>query len=218
MKNIILASAMTLCACGGSKEPEARPIGTEEAQAASPEPAVVSAADRSALDQALVSKVMFGDAAGAAELLDRGAGTDAKDRYGLPVLFIAARGGDPAIVARLIEAGADVNASVGTTYSDDDAGYGGTMDGTPLGYAAHAGKLEVMERLRAAGADLNGAGPGGNTPLMLAAEGGRDEAVKWLLDNGSFAGREQALEIARRFVNPSEKYQRVIKLLSGEPL
>lgn len=223
MKKIFIAAATAfLCACGGGKEAEApAEEPRNELETAGPAPAAEPAAPAgytAALDHELVTKVVFNDAAGAADLLGRGARAGAKDRYGLPVLFIAARGGNADIVGRLIEAGADVNASVGTTHANDGTGYGGTMDGTPLGYAARAGKLDVMERLRAAGADLNGAGPGGNTPLMLAAEGGRWEAVKWLLDNGSAAGREQALEIARRFVNPDENYQKVIKLLAGEPL
>jgi ankyrin repeat protein len=208
---ILLASAF-LCGCGEDKEAPAAP---QQSEAAAP-PA--TPAPDPALDEALAMKVMFGTSGEVEALLKQGARPGATDRYGLPVLFMAAKAGNTAAAELLIKAGADVNASVGTSYNQDGVGYSGTSDGTVLAYAAASGKVEMLELLRAAGADINGAAPGGTTPLMMAAENGRAESVEWLLNNGSFAGREEALAISRRFINPNDSYKKLQKLLAGEPL
>jgi len=210
---ILLGTAL-LCGCGGDKEAPA-PAAPAQSEAAAP--AAAPAPDPS-LDQALVTQVLFGSSVDVEALLKRGARPEAADRYGLPVIFTAAKAGNTAIMDLLIKAGADVNAAVGTTHARDDTGYGGTADGTVMSYAAASGKVEALELLRSAGADLNGAAPGGTTPLMMAAENGRAEAVEWLLNNGSTAGREQALAISRRFINPNDSYKKLQKLLAGEPL
>jgi len=212
---VITAGCACLCACGGGKENNT--AAPEPAAQTAPAPAAQPAPDPS-LDQALVTQVLFGSSTDVEALLKRGARPEAADRYGLPVIFIAAKAGNPVILDLLIKAGAGVNASVGVTHARDGAGYGGTADGTVVSYAAASGKVEALELLRDAGADLNGAAPGGTTPLMMAAENGRAEAVEWLLANGSFAGREQALAISRRFINPNDSYKKLQKLLAGEPL
>jgi ankyrin repeat protein len=150
-----------------------------------------------------------------ADLLKRGATPEAKNRYGLPVIFTAAKRGDTAILDLLIKAGADVNSQIGTSFNDDGVGYSGTADGTPLSYAAGAGKLDAVKALKAAGADLNGAGPEGTTALVTAAEGNHLEIVQWLLENGSSKGRAQAVTVAQRFINPDETRQQIIQLLQA---
>lgn len=210
---ILLGQAL-LCGCGGDKE---APAAAAPRQSETAAPAAAPAPDAS-LDETLVMKVMFGTSDEVEALLKRGARPGAADRYGLPVLFMAAKAGNTAMADLLIKAGADVNAAVGTTYSKDGTGYAGTADGTVLAYAAASGKTEMLELLRDAGADLNGAGPGGTTPLMMAADNGRAESVEWLLNNGSMAGRGEALAISRTFVNPNDSYKKLQKLLAGEPL
>ena len=51
--------------------------------------------------------------------------------------------------------------------------------------AAIAGDRRVIERLLAAGADIDGRDRYGQTALMLAALHGRDEVVRLLLDHGA---------------------------------
>ena len=84
-------------------------------------------------------------------------------------LFVAADRGDAAEVGRLIEAGADVEAT-GDRYS------------TPLLQAAMKGNAEVIRLLVAAGADLDARSVRGFTPLILAASRGHSGAVAVLVD------------------------------------
>lgn len=162
------------------------------------------------LNGRLIMKINAGDAPGVTRLLGRGASALAEDRDGLPAIFVAAKAGHPGILGSIIAAGADVNSAV-------EAGEGGKVDGTALGYAAFAGRIEAMALLKDSGADVNGMGPAGTTPLILAAMGGRAEAVSWLLDNGASRGRREALEIARKVKNPAGRYRDTITLLAGRP-
>ena len=59
---------------------------------------------------------------------------------------------------------------------------------TPLHYAASGGHVDLMQRLLAAGAALDGRAPGGRTPLMMAAGFGGIDAADWLVSQGANAG------------------------------
>jgi ankyrin repeat protein len=80
-------------------------------------------------------------------------------------LMLAVLGGHQPIAELLIRAGAPIN----------HPGW------TPLHYAAFEGRLELLERLLAAGAELNALSPGSSTALMLAARNGHIEVVRRLL-------------------------------------
>jgi len=56
---------------------------------------------------------------------------------------------------------------------------------TPLHWAAHEGRANVIEELFHAGADLNAQDKDGMTPLHWASSKGRTEAVNLLLDLGA---------------------------------
>ncbi|MDA8244933.1 MAG: ankyrin repeat domain-containing protein, partial [Elusimicrobia bacterium] len=140
------------------------------------------------MDAELVKMAASGDINGVQTMLRLGAHANAEDRRGLPALFIAVRKGKAPMVSYLVKAGAKVNAAVAAL-----PGKGGHPDGTPLGYAAREGSIEIMQILRDSGADMNLAGPGGNTPLVLAAETGQVGAIYWLKMNGSYAGMPKAL-------------------------
>ena len=117
-------------------------------------------------------------------------------------LIDAVRNASPTVVARLLDAGADANATEpdGTTAlhwtvrGNDLASTRRLIDAgaavntanrygvTPLALAATNGNGALVELLLGAGADPESPGPGGDTALMLAARTGRLEAITPLLD------------------------------------
>lgn len=106
---------------------------------------------------------------GAALAYQRGA---ASDETGEPALQEAAQRGDVARVARLLDAGADVNGADG----------GGR---TALTTAARSGRTDVAKLLLSRGADVNKPESWGATPLMLAASQGFGDEVDLLLRHGA---------------------------------
>lgn len=215
----MLILGVLLSACGGEKEKLAQKTQQKMRQELKEEFIQklqdLIIAPTAEQDYPMVMQVESGNCDEVEALLKQGARHSAVNRFGLPVLFIAARAGHTEIVELLINAGADVNASVKTFY-DTDGGCSGTADGTAMGYAAGAGKVEIMELLLNAGADIDGSGPGGDTPLIHAAHTAQAESVEWLLDNSSSAGQDKALKIIRRFLNQEENYIKTRKLLAGE--
>ena len=87
-------------------------------------------------------------------------------------LLAAASHGDPAVVNRLLKAGADPNVT-------------NELKTTPLLEAAFHSNTDIIKLLLEAGADPNAAGPDGQTPLMLIARGDNVTAAKMLLDKGA---------------------------------
>ena len=86
-----------------------------------------------------------------------------------PAVIEAVKAGDLSMAGKLIEEGANVNASQG-----DGA--------TALHWASHRNDLEAAKLLITAGADVNAANELGATPLWLAAINGSASMVKLLLD------------------------------------
>jgi ankyrin repeat protein len=109
----------------------------------------------------------------AKKLLDAGANVNlARSRDGRTALHFAAYYGKEQVVAKLIQAGADLN----VTKSD---GW------TALHQAVYYGKERVVAKLIQAGADLNIAAPNGFTALHAAAESGNKEITVQLLEAGA---------------------------------
>ena len=96
----------------------------------------------------------------------------AQDHDGTTALHWAVRDDDVALVAKLVAAGADVNAA--NRYGI-----------TPLGLAAQNGSLRTVELLLAGGADPNLAEPEGETPLMTAARTGNPAVIRALVARGA---------------------------------
>lgn len=86
--------------------------------------------------------------------------------------------GDAAAVAKALAAGADPDTGMG-------AGQDTTAGRTPLIHAVVAGSKTLLDRLVAAGADLDSTDDGGHTPLMYAARTGNAELVRHLLHLGA---------------------------------
>jgi beta-lactamase regulating signal transducer with metallopeptidase domain len=87
-------------------------------------------------------------------------------------LYESAEEGDVDAIAKLLDAGADVNAAIGG-------------DGSPLIGAARQGRLDAVRLLLDRGADPNGAVRGDGNPLIMAASEGHSDVVELLLDRGA---------------------------------
>jgi ankyrin repeat protein len=82
------------------------------------------------------------------------------------------------IVRKLIEAGAGVNVQIP---------YRGTVLNRAIGLIPYSLSIEIIKALLAAGANVNAADAFGQTPLMIASQGGSKEVIKLLLDAGARA-------------------------------
>ena len=144
-------------------------------------------------------------------LLDKGAKPDAdanvKQHQNFSPLIVACQRGEPAIVAAMLDAGADVNRTTATGISPLAlcAGNsstaiakrlldsGATLDvaddtgQTPLMWAAAKGQLDTMQLLISKGADVNRITPKGFTPLFFALTSGNPQAPVMLLGAGADA-------------------------------
>jgi uncharacterized protein len=146
---------------------------------------------------------------------------------GAPALIAAARCGDLALVEAMLAAGADAGVCGGDGRSAVahaieaghpgiacrllDAGAGGDLVG-PLVDAAYRGQGNVVDRLLALGAPIDGTNSADNTALVGAAWSGRDAMVEALLDRGAdlAASGVRALEFAANAGHSS-----TVRLLAG---
>jgi ankyrin repeat protein len=94
-------------------------------------------------------------------------------------LCAAAQEGDGAAIARLLAAGADLNASANGILE------GEVVQSTALIIAAGHGHVEAARLLLDAGADPGRADGSGGTPLMVAAQTGQLEVLRLLLGRGA---------------------------------
>ncbi|HEY8710998.1 MAG TPA: ankyrin repeat domain-containing protein [Burkholderiaceae bacterium] len=103
-------------------------------------------------------------------LLDRPeTDVNALNQAGESALMMAALKGDLAGAQLLLERGAKVN----------QAGW------SPLHYAAAGPEPKLVQLLIERGADIDAASPNGTTPLMMAAQYGREASVDLLLSHGA---------------------------------
>jgi ankyrin repeat protein len=86
------------------------------------------------------------------------------------------RSGNLAIVERLLEAGADVNAPAADCEGYDE----GLVSYTAIQAAAYLGSVAITERLLQAGADVNDRGSCNKSPLEIAETRGNIETVNLL--------------------------------------
>jgi ankyrin repeat protein len=103
------------------------------------------------------------------ELLAKGVDPNSVGPNGEPVLVMAARAGYAGTIDALLAAKANVNAK--SAFGD-----------TAIMAASLNGHLEIVKKLRARGAQIDGTGW---TPLIYAATGGHDAVVAYLLTEGA---------------------------------
>lgn len=128
----------------------------------------------------LVQAAGWGDLAAVEAMLNSGADVNAYAEFSQSVkwttaLIAAAEHGFPQVVARLLAAGADVNARVGEPRAGTKYGTTALMRASANGYAG------VVQALLVAKADVNIRDEDGRTALLGAAANGRLEIVKALL-------------------------------------
>lgn len=107
------------------------------------------------------------------KLLESGADIERKTWKGLTPLIYFCCYGPEDVAIRLIEKGADCNAT------------SSWVGVTPLMYAAQTGRLEVVKVLIEKGVDLNFTGVLGITALMMASCTGQLEVVQCLVEKGA---------------------------------
>jgi ankyrin repeat protein len=123
---------------------------------------------------ALLWAVRYDDLDTADMLIRAGAKVSAANRDGATALQLASINGSPAMIEKLIKAGADPNMPL--TSSGD----------TALMMTARTGKTSALNVLIESGANVNAKESwGGTTPLMWAASERHPDAVKVLLDHGA---------------------------------
>jgi hypothetical protein len=103
------------------------------------------------------------------EFLAKGVDPNTVAPNGEPVLIIAARAGYTGTVDALLAAKANVNAR-------------SKVGDTAIMACALSGHLDLVKKLRARGAEIDGTGW---TPLIYAATGGQDAVVTYLLAEGA---------------------------------
>lgn len=115
----------------------------------------------------------------AALLIEAGADLEARTDDGGTALYMAASTDHVNVANLLIEAGVDIDARARV---DIDAR--ARRGGTPLIRAALSNAVGAIELLVAAGADIDGKLPAGRTALHQAAQEGRADATRRLIELG----------------------------------
>ncbi|MDR0589105.1 MAG: ankyrin repeat domain-containing protein [Spirochaetaceae bacterium] len=111
---------------------------------------------------------------------------NARDKFGVPLLSLAARAGDRNIVKLLLNAGASVNLQA------EDRGTTALIDST-------AGKhIDIMELLLKAGADVNLKSKDGQSALIIAVGLNDEIAAGLLLKAGANADDPDSLGVSAR--------------------
>jgi ankyrin repeat protein len=149
---------------------------------------------------ALHAAIAEGDLVKTSSLLDAGVNTGARNAVGWPALYAAAVQGSGAIVARLLDAGADIDGLGSTEELVDRERRSGTA--TALMGALRCGHADVALLLLERGARVDHVdGATGVDALFLAAEQGLEQAVEHILRRGSVQqaklwGEKSALDVA----------------------
>jgi ankyrin repeat protein len=137
-------------------------------------------ADIAQLNTRLIAAVRNGDAAAVTDALRRGADPNAKDPAGTPVIMTAAIYAAPAVMQKLLDAGADPNAT-------------NAAKATALHWAA--GDPSKTRMLVLKGADVNARSGAGRTALAIAAARDNNfDTVKLLVDRGAHVNAGDDLE------------------------
>ncbi|HOX48864.1 MAG TPA: ankyrin repeat domain-containing protein [Spirochaetales bacterium] len=134
----------------------------------------------------LAQCVRDGDLKAVELFLRAGHHPDARDRHGVPLLCLAARGRHLSVANLLVEAGASLD------LQSEDRGYSALMD------AVHSGAAEIVELLLSRGAALDLRSKDGQTALVVAVGKGDARMAKRLLDFGADPDAADKLGLSAR--------------------
>jgi hypothetical protein len=137
-------------------------------------------------EESLVNCVIGGNGKGVSLFLEAGFPPTLRDRFGVPLLNLAARTGNRNIVKFLLKAGAEVNQQAEDRLST------ALIDGT-------AGKhYGIMRDILAAGVDVNLKSRDGQSALIIAVGLNDETAVEMLLKAGANADEPDNLGVSGR--------------------
>jgi uncharacterized protein len=137
-----------------------------------------------------------GDTRAVELFLKAGFPPDARDKYGVPLLCLAARGKHRAVAETLLLHGAQLD------LQSEDRGYSPLMD------AAHAGSVDLVKLFLEKGANPDLTSKDGQTALVVAVGRNDAEVAKLLVEGGSNLDLADKLGLSARkyaalFKNPS---------------
>ncbi|MFN8395433.1 MAG: ankyrin repeat domain-containing protein [Bacteroidia bacterium] len=130
------------------------------------------------LNAKLLNAIQNHEAEVALEMIAAGAKPDARSKRNIPALIMAAARKQAAVVAALLDKGAD--ADIRATDAEK-----GIEQITALHVASTNGHIEILQLLLERGAEVNAQDKSGLTPLMAASELGNTVAVILLIDKGA---------------------------------
>lgn len=120
-------------------------------------------------------------------------------------MFNAIYRGDAKEVLRRLDAGPTLLEARGT----------GSVQTTPLMYAASVGRLQIVQLLTGKGANLEATSRHGRTVLHHAAESGHEEVVAYLLENGVHSHRQDSSGLTAMMLALDKRHVRVALLQIG---
>lgn len=127
--------------------------------------------ENSAFSEAILWAAEVGNMNVLSLLLEKGVPIDVKGRYGNTPASLAARNGQMAVVQLLLEKGLEIDAPV-------------EGEKTILSCAAENGRMILVKFLLKRGANIEG-GTNAGSPLLWASGCGRDDIVRFLLEQGA---------------------------------
>ena len=152
-----------------------------------------------------------GDLASVKLLLDAGANINLRSNYDFSALSVAVSSGHLSVVALLLARGGEATG----LFHADEPRWAFTLLTTALTLADSAPppSLKMVRMLLEAGVDPNQPNGYGQTPLMLAAQGGKLPIVKALLDAGADPARDGGVGLFAVDMADAEGHEAISKLL-----
>lgn len=126
-----------------------------------------------------------------------GMSVDAKDGFGMALVFHAASNEHLNILEYLQEKGADLKVRSGD-------------QSTLLHIAAGAGSIPIIEFLLEHGAEIDATDVNGETPLMFALLGEQKDAITFLADKGANVGKENSSGLSPLSLAKSKKLDHLL--------
>ena len=135
------------------------------------------------------------------ELIAEGADVNARNKFGVTTLFMAAQNGHAEVVRLLLEAKADVNAAI-------------TDGRTPLYMASGRGHAEVVRLLLAAGADVHAKfEKNETTSLFIASQEGYPTILELLLSAGGECDAQNVNGVTALYVASENGHTEIVMML-----